>query len=243
MADFASDEELLERLRKWWSENGLLLIAAVVVAVGGTLGWRWFQDWRGERLEAAAEAYGEYLDTRAAGEDASAPFDLIAAEFTDTAYHVFALLFEARDAVAAEDFERAAGHLQESVERAGEEALGDISRLRLARVLYQLDRHDAALEHLGAVRSAGFLDDVAELTGDIHWRQGAEALAREAYQAAFDAAPDAARRQYLELKLRSVPAAPEPAAGGEADSGQGAAAAVVAEDAAADAAPADQEAK
>lgn len=230
MADFASDEELLERLRKWWSENGLVLIVAVAVAVAGTLGWRWFQDWRGERLEAAAEAYGEYLDARAAGADASAPFDVIAAQYTDTAYHVFALLFEARDAVAAEDFERAAGHLQESVERSGEEVLGDISRLRLARVLYQLDRHDAALEQLGAVRSAGFLDDVAELTGDIHWRRGAEALAREAYQAAFDAAPDAARRQYLELKLRSVPAAP----------GQ---AAVAAEDAAADAALADQEAK
>lgn len=218
MADFSSDEELLERARKWWSENGLFLIIAVVVAVAGTLGWRWFQDWRGERLEAAAEVYGEYLDARAAGEDASAPFERIAQEHTDTAYHVFALLFEARDAVAAEDFERAAGHLRESVERADEDALKDISSLRLARVLYQLDRHDAALARLGEVRSAGFLDDVAELTGDIHLRRGAQALAREAYQAAFDAAPDAGRRQYLELKLRSVPGAAQ--AEGNADAGQ-----------------------
>ena len=43
-------------------------------------------------------------------------------------------------------------------------------------------------------------------------------MAREAYQAAFDAAPDAGRRQYLELKLRSVPGAAE--AEGSADAGQ-----------------------
>lgn len=205
MSDFLSDEEQAERLRRWWSENGLALIAAVLLAVAGVLGWRWYQDWRADRAAAAADAYAAYLDARAVGEDAAALFDAIAAGHEGSVYHVFALFFEARDALAEVDLEGAEQRLRESVALADEGVLKDAARLRLARVLYELDNPAAALEQLGAVQSAGYEDDVAELMGDILYRQDSPAAAREAYQAAFDAAPAGPRREYLELKLRSVP--------------------------------------
>ncbi len=207
MSDFASDEELVERLRRWWSENGLALVAAVVLAVAGVVGWRWYQDWRAESAAAAADAYAAYLDARAVGEDASGLFDAIAAEHEGSAYHVFALLFEAKDALAAADHEGAVERLTQSVAVADEAVLRDAARVRLARVFYQLDRPEDALRELGAVQGAGYADDVAELTGDIHLRQGALGAARAAYQSAFDAAEAAPRRGLLELKLRSVPPA------------------------------------
>lgn len=209
MADFLSDEEQVERLRRWWSENGLALIAAVVLAVGGVVGWRWYQDWRVERAAAAADAYAAYLDARAVGEDATALFDAIATEHEGTIYHVFALFFEAKDAVAATDLDGAVLRLTESVALADEEVLKDAARLRLARVLYEMDSPAAALVQLGAVEGAGYEDDVAELTGDIHFSQGALGAAREAYRAAFEAAAAGPHREVLELKLRSVPVAAE----------------------------------
>ena len=35
MSDYLSDEEQVERLKSWWSENGTFLLASVVVAVLG----------------------------------------------------------------------------------------------------------------------------------------------------------------------------------------------------------------
>ncbi len=207
MSDFASDEELVERLRRWWSENGLALIAAVVLAVAGVLGWRWYQDWRAESAAAAAEAYAAYLDARAVGENASGLFDAIATEHEGSVYHVFALLFEAKDALAAADHEGAVERLTQSVAVADEAVLRDAARVRLARVFYQLDRPEDALKELSAVQGAGYADDVAELTGDIHLRQGAVGAARAAYQSAFDAVEAAPRRGFLEMKLRSLPPA------------------------------------
>lgn len=206
MADFLSDEEQVERLRRWWSENGLGLIAAVVLAVGGVVGWRWYQDWSAERAAAAADSYAAYLEARAVGEDATALFDAIATEHEGTAYHVFALFFEAKDALAEMDLDGAVLRLTESVALADEEVLKDAARLRLARVLYEMDSPAAALVQLGAVQSAGYEDDVAELMGDIHFHQGELGSAREAYRVAFEAAEAGPRREVLELKLRSVPA-------------------------------------
>ena len=53
MAEYLSDEEVTERLKRWWSENGTGLLVGIVLAVGGVVGWRWFDGWRVERAEAA----------------------------------------------------------------------------------------------------------------------------------------------------------------------------------------------
>ena len=40
MADHMQDEADLEALKRWWDENGKGIVAAVVVAVLGTVGWQ-----------------------------------------------------------------------------------------------------------------------------------------------------------------------------------------------------------
>ena len=48
MADHMQDEADLEALKRWWDENGKGIVAAVVVAVLGTVGWQ--QYWRSHRV-------------------------------------------------------------------------------------------------------------------------------------------------------------------------------------------------
>ncbi|GIR69183.1 MAG: hypothetical protein CM15mP74_04340 [Halieaceae bacterium] len=43
MADHMQDEADLEALKRWWDENGKGIVAAVVVAVLGTVGWQQYQ--------------------------------------------------------------------------------------------------------------------------------------------------------------------------------------------------------
>ncbi len=214
MADYLSDEEQVERIKRWWSENGTALVVGIALAIGGVVGWRWYDGWRAERAEEASDTYASYLEARAAGEDTAALEERLATDFANTAYHVFAVLHRARDSVESEDWDRAADLLAQGVELASEPALRDVARMRLARVLHQLDRSDEALAALAEVNGRGFASSVAELTGDIHWRAGALEEAREAYRAAVDSVPDEQGAVLVQLKLASVP----PAASVEAES-------------------------
>ena len=209
MAEYLSDEELVERIKRWWSENGTGLVVGIVLAVGGVVGWRWFDGWRVERAEAASDVFAQFVDARAAGEDSAALAADLAAEFPSSQYRVLALLHQARDAIEAEEAERAAELLRQSIELASEDALRDVGRVRLARVLHQLGRPDEALATLAAVNGRGFASAVAELTGDIQWQRGALDEAREAYRAALAEAPSEQGNVLVRLKLASIP--PEPA--------------------------------
>ena len=115
MSEFRTDEEWVEWLRNWWSRNGVALIAGIVLAVGGVIGWRWYQEYWQEQAEGASREYSAYLTARALG-DASEEAANLAQAREGTAYHVFALLHEASDAVTSEDWERAAALLWASLD-------------------------------------------------------------------------------------------------------------------------------
>ena len=204
MSDYLSDEEQVAKLKAWWEANGTTLIVGLVVAISAVVGWRWYQGSQFEQSEAASSAYRKYLDARDAGTPADALATVVETEHAGTVYHVFTLLYRAKDSIEEQDWETAAMHLDAAVQIADEGVLRDLARLRLARVQYQLDQLDDAQRTLSAIHSAGFQGEVAELTGDIHLSRGETSLAREAYKAAVDASPGAPTLAILELKLASV---------------------------------------
>ena len=206
MSEYLSDEERVEWLRDWWSRHGLALIAGIVVAVAGVIGWRWYQDYRQDQAEQASREYSEYLTDRAMGSASAGAADLADAR-EGTAYHVFALLHEAKDAVDGEDWERGAALLAASVDYA-DGLVRDLAAVRLARVRRQMGEFDAALDILAGVLSTGSAVEVAELTGDILLQKGDIAGARDAYQSALELETAAASgRMLLELKLATLPPA------------------------------------
>ena len=210
MADYLSDEERVE----WRSRHGLALVAGIVVAVAGVIGWRWYQDYRQDQAEGASREYSEYLTDRAMGSASEGAADLADAR-EGTTYHVFALLHEAKDAVDSEDWERGAALLAASVDYA-DGLLRDRAAIRLARVQRQLGELDEALDILAGVLSTGSAVEVAELTGDILVQKGDVAGARDAYRSALELGSTTdSGRMLLELKLATLPPA---ALGGEAES-------------------------
>ena len=220
MSEFRTDEEWVDWIRNWWSRHGLALIAGIVLAVGSVIGWGWYQDYRQGQAEGASREYSAYLTARALGGDASEDAANLAQAREGTAYHIFALMHEASDAVRGEDFERAAALLSASMDYAGDDVLRDLVAVRLAKVQRQLGELDEALDILASVLSPGFAAQVAELTGDVLLQKGDNVGARQAYQSALDhESTSGTGDMLLELKLATVaeaePAAPELAAPAE----------------------------
>ena len=209
MADYLTDEEQAERLKRWWDENGVALIVGLVLAVGGVIGWRYYQGYSADQANAASDVFTAFVEARTAEEPVLEHVSVLDADFAGSAYHVFSLLYRAADQVAEEDWEEALAFLERAVELADDGALADIARLRTAKVLYQLDRLDDAEAQLAAIDSAGLEAQVAELSGDVFRARGDLDAAAAAYEAAVEAAEQAAGGplpgvELLELKLASL---------------------------------------
>ena len=222
MADYLTDEEQAERLKRWWDSYGTALVLGLALAVAGVVGFRYLAGLPGRprrcrghgvcRLRANAR---KVAAAGAAG-DAETPEnvddpELAAAldgEHAGSTFHVLSLLYRARDQAQDRDWPETLAFLERAIELADEGPLKDLARHRAAEVLFQLERLDECTAMLAQVTSPGLAAKVAELSGDVALAQGDAEAAREAYRAGVEAAQAGERPlpglRLLELKLASV---------------------------------------
>ena len=187
MADHLQEEEQLEAISQWWQENRTSVIAAVVLTLGGTVGWSQYEDYTSEKAVAAANTYDGLLQERESGESAE-ELALISAGLREThdgeAFAEFASLQVAAAAVEAGDLGLARAEL-ESVMATVEldSTLGQLVQLRLARVMAASGDETAAVAILEQ-GSSSFPASYAQALGDIHLAAGRESEALVAYQSA-----------------------------------------------------------
>ena len=187
MADHLQEEEQLEAISQWWHENRTSLIAAVVLTLGGTIGWSQYEDYTSEKAVVAANAYDGLLQERESGESAE-ELALISAGLREThdgeAFAAFASLQVAAAAVEAGDLVLARAELELGMETVElDSTLGQLVQLRLARGMAASGDEAAAVAILEQ-GSSSFPASYAQALGDIHLAAGREAEALLAYQSA-----------------------------------------------------------
>ena len=211
MAEHLNDEEQLETLKRWWKQNGVPILSAVVLVGGGWFGWQFWQDSRTENAAEASLLYAGMLQQLAAYEEAGAADGSGVAASAQTLkdlhgksqYGRYAGLVLARLAVDDGDLDGAAAQLRWVMDSARDPGLEHLAALRLARVEAARGNDDEALSLLRASVPGPLVALYAELEGDLHLRRGDGAAAGAAYRRALDnlAPADASARPLIELKL------------------------------------------
>jgi len=202
MADYASDEEQIEALKRWWRDNGRSIIVGIVIgvaAVGGWQGWQWYTE---TRLEEAAGVYRQIAGQGPDG-DGEAIFEAartLRADYAGTTYATLGALAAARTGVEAGDLASAAEWLEWARDNAPEPGLAQIARLRLARVLGEAGEIDRALDLVRADAAPGWAALRLEIEGDLLSARGDHGGAAEAYERALEAEGEPSQRSLLELK-------------------------------------------
>ena len=212
----AGDEEEVEVLKKWWSENGKSVLAGLGLGLAGVVGWSSWQTWQTSQAELASTRYEQLVNDAAAGrhEQALSQAESLADEFPDSAYASFASLIAARAAVQSNDPGKARRLLQQVVEDAAFPELVPVARLRLARLLIDAREYESALAELGRIEGAPFHDRVKELQGDIHHARGDRAAARESYETVLAGAElSPATRVRVRMKLDDLGTLSSPPSG------------------------------
>lgn len=199
------DEEQLEAIRAWWRRNGRAVIAGVVLAVAGVLGWQQWNAYQERQAQAAAETYAAIAG---ALEDA----DLEAARnrlaslreaHEDSPYAVLASLRLASAQLAAGEPEAAAETLAWASGRDPGAGLAAIARLREAEARAAAGDDAGALAALDPVPDGPLRARYLELRGDLLVARGEREAAIEAYRGAL-AEAGSQRRGLVEVKLTDL---------------------------------------
>jgi predicted negative regulator of RcsB-dependent stress response len=206
MAEHLNEEEQVEALKRWWSENGRSVVGGVVLGLALVGGWRGWQYYQQDRAETAGVRYGELLVAAEAGQADRAVqlAEGLRIEFDDTAYASLAALQAAKLKFEAGDRGAAQQQLAWVRANAPDPGLRQIAALRLTRILIDEAELDAAQRILDAVPRDAFAPEVAELRGDLARARWDLDAARAAYEEALAGKP--ASGVLLRMKLEDLPA-------------------------------------
>jgi predicted negative regulator of RcsB-dependent stress response len=208
VSTYETDEEKVEAIKKWWKENGFSVIGGLVIGLGAIFGWRAWIDYRDSVGQQASAAFEQLLASIDASdsEAAAKQSELLAEEFSSTAYATLATLVQARVELEAENPAGARTALEQAIAKSPDPGLARIAALRLIRVLIaEGDTEKAASLAAKHDDSTSFAGAFAAVRGDIARAEGRTSDARSAYeQAIAEGAPNPER---LRLKLDNLPPA------------------------------------
>lgn len=202
-----AEEQQVEQIKKWWSENGRTVVAGLVIGLGGVFGFNSWNAYKERQAEQASRQYAELVSTATAGrhEQVLRQVTDLVDEFPKSGYAALGSLLAASSAVSTGKHDVARSHLSWAVENSAIAELADVARLRLARVLTANGDYASARTTLDAITSDAYAALAGELRGDIsHAKKDTDAAAA-AYRdalAAEDATQDARAR--IQAKLDDI---------------------------------------
>lgn len=197
MAADSTEEEQVEAIKNWVTENGTSLIVGIVLVLGVVFGYRAWETQVRESGEMASDIYEELVQAVTVVGLAELSAEKVATGrflakqlkdgHEDSAYAHFAAMHLARLAVENEDMARAADELQWVMDHEPDAGIEIIANMRLAKVKLAQQQYEAALEQLQQIEPGAFESSYEELQGDIYYAMDRMTEAREAYQRAVNA--------------------------------------------------------
>ncbi len=203
MDAYRTEEEQVEALKKWWSENGKSIVAGIIIGIVGIFGWRGWNNHQLVQAESASILYEQMIAASRNDDNENMKIyaDRIVSEYDKSSYAVFAHLMLARLATEENQLDTAESELRLVIKTTQTPEVEHIARLRLARILIAAEKLEEAKQQLSKP-SGKFAARYEELRGDILLQQGDAEGAREAYQKALvNAIAVGDSQSILEMKL------------------------------------------
>ncbi len=201
---YDTEEEQVEAIKKWWSENGRSIIGGIVLGLAAVFGWQAWTQHQGQTAAAASLRYEKMAQAIQQGNSESVlkQGEKIIADWPDSSYAIFAALDLARIKLEQGDADAAQTQYKWVLAQTGNPSLKQLARLRLARILVSKDDLDGADAVIAQADKDNLAGEFAVVRGDI-------ARARQDYTAARAAYTDAlsgevGNRQLIQMKLDNL---------------------------------------
>jgi predicted negative regulator of RcsB-dependent stress response len=203
--EYETEEQQVEALKDWWTENGRAVITGVVLGATIIGGWTFWQSRVESQAVAASDGFSQTIAAINASDSDTAVkiADELQDDQPDSLYSSYANLAAARADIENDNLSGAADRLKWVANNAPQSDVQLIAKVRLARVQGALGDAAAGLASLPSSFPDAFAGLVEEARGDLLFIKGDSDAARTAYEAAQDSA-FVANREGLTMKLNEL---------------------------------------
>ena len=192
-----TEEEQVEKIKKWWNSNGKQIIAGAVIGLAGIWGWNTYSDYQDKQ---SLNARGLYLSYASDSNNLGA-YDKLTTDFSSSTYSDQAILLMAKYLFDAGSYTQALGVIKPLINNPSS-VIANTATLRVASIYLQQGQHDQALSILEGQSEDGFSGLVFSLMGDIYLDLGNHLEAQKYYSLAIDnVAEDSNLSQLIQIKL------------------------------------------
>jgi predicted negative regulator of RcsB-dependent stress response len=206
MDNYETEEQQVEAIKKWWSENYKMVIAALVIGLGGLIG---IQQWKHMQVVEAYNASMDYDNVLSlAGAESEKPIaqqvDKILQDYAKYPYAALSALMAARQLADDGKLAEAETKYQWVIQNGQSQSLLHVARINLATVMSAQGNHEEALKILD-VEQGSFKPSYLETRGDILVSLNRINDAKAAYDQALQAyAAIGANAQILKVKRNDL---------------------------------------
>jgi predicted negative regulator of RcsB-dependent stress response len=201
------EQEQIDDIKHFWKRYGNAITWALIVVLGAFAAFNGWQYWQRKQGAEAGVMYDQVEAAVQAGDVARVERALadIKDRYAGTTYAHQAALLAARVFYDKGKSNEAKAALGWVAEKAGDDGLRAVARLRLAALSLEAKAYDEALSHLAASMPASFTALAQDRRGDVYLAQGKPAEARAEYRKAYDGLEDSVEyRRLVEVKLNAL---------------------------------------
>jgi len=192
-----SEEEQVDKLKKWWDSNGKQIIAGAVLGLAGIFGWNYYVDYQDSQALNARALYLSYAsDSANVG-----AYDKLIKDHPSSSYSDQATLLMAKYLFEAENYSLALDALKPLMSRENS-VIASTAALRSASLYLELGQHQEALAVLNMDNANEFSGLFYNLSGDVYLDLGNNEEARNSYALAIENITDnSSLSQLIQIKL------------------------------------------
>ena len=207
MAAHLEEQQELDDFKYFWKNWGRWLFALLIAAALGYLGYIIYKDHKISQNREAAEVLAQMVDkaqSKADSKQINTDLLKLQQDYPDTVSAAQATMMVAATEFDAGRYDTAAGHLNWVLSNQKAPLIQALAAQRLAVVLLQQKKYDAAIAALNTKVEADFEPLLLEAKGDVYAAQNKTKEAAQSYQQALEKLPkDAIERELLQMKLDS----------------------------------------
>ena len=206
MDNYETEEQQVEAIKKWWSENYKMVVFLTIIGLGSIVGVQQWKQNQNVKAQTASMEYDHILQVVKENKDESISqqVETMLNEYPDYTYAALSAMLEAKQMIEAGKLAEAEEKLQWVISNGKAQNLLHISRIRLATLLSAQDKNEEALKVLN-VEKGSFTASYLEVKGDILVALKRINEARAAYDQALEAyAVIGANAQILRVKRNDL---------------------------------------
>lgn len=183
---FETDEQRAEALVDWLKANGAWIFFAIIVVIGGIIGWDYYKSHKSDRLSTQAANYYVFEQALESGKLDDKAVAAVMNDAKAEGFKDLTMLQKAAFQANENDLKGAIADLQSQLAVTKDPVMKDLFHYRLAVALYDSKDYTAAMMELNQIKTQSFIGLVKSLQGDIYVKEGRADNAKAVYIEALE---------------------------------------------------------